>query len=146
VLDRTKVAPVEGMAHGGYTLVDASDGQPKVILMASGSEVSLCLDARDRLEADGVPTRVVSMPCLDWFESQDQDYRDVVLPPTVKARVSVEAGLAISWYRLLGDAGEAVSIEHFGASADGATLFREFGVTAEAVAAAARRSLAQVKG
>jgi transketolase len=93
-----------------------------------------------------VPTRVVSMPCLDWFESQDQDYRDVVLPPTVKARVSVEAGLAISWYRLLGDAGEAVSIEHFGASADGATLFREFGVTAEAVAAAARRSLAQVKG
>jgi transketolase len=146
ILDGTREKAAEGVSRGGYVLAEASTGNPEVLLIGTGSELQLAVAAREALEADGVPTRVVSMPCLDWFESQDQDYRDVVLPPTVKARVSVEAGLAISWYRLLGDAGEAVSIEHFGASADGATLFREFGVTAEAVAAAARRSLAQVKG
>jgi transketolase len=146
ILDGTREKAAEGVCRGGYVLAEASTGNPEVLLIGTGSELQLAVAAREALEADGVPTRVVSMPCLDWFESQDQDYRDVVLPPTVKARVSVEAGLAISWYRLLGDAGEAVSIEHFGASADGATLFREFGVTAEAVAAAARRSLAQVKG
>jgi len=146
ILDGTREKAAEGVSRGGYVLAEASTGNPEVLLIGTGSELQLAVAAREALEADGVPTRVVSMPCLDWFESQDQDYRDVVLPPTVKARVSVEAGLAISWYRLLGDAGEAVSIEHFGASADGATLFREFGVTAEAVAAAARRSIAQVKG
>ena len=146
ILDGTREKAAEGISRGGYVLAEASTGNPEVLLIGTGSELQLAVAAREALEADGVPTRVVSMPCLDWFESQDQDYRDVVLPPTVKARVSVEAGLAVSWYRLLGDAGEAVSIEHFGASADGATLFREFGVTAEAVAAAARRSLAQVKG
>jgi len=146
ILDGTREKAAEGVSRGGYVLAEASTGNPEVLLIGTGSELQLAVAAREALEADGVPTRVVSMPCLDWFESQDQDYRDVVLPPTVKARVSVEAGLAISWYRLLGDVGEAVSIEHFGASADGATLFREFGVTAEAVAAAARRSLAQVKG
>jgi transketolase len=146
ILDGTREKAAEGVSRGGYVLAEASTGNPEVLLIGTGSELQLAVAAREALEADGVPTRVVSMPCLDWFESQDQDYRDVVLPPTVKARVSVEAGLAISWYRLLGDAGEAVSIEHFGASADGATLFRQFGVTAEAVAAAARRSLAQVKG
>src|ERR1700682_2980580 len=146
ILDGTREKAAEGVSRGGYVLAEASTGNPEGLLIGTGSELQLAVAAREALEADGVPTRVVSMPCLDWFESQDQDYRDVVLPPTVKARVSVEAGLAISWYRLLGDAGEAVSIEHFGASADGATLFREFGVTAEAVAAAARRSLAQVKG
>jgi transketolase len=146
ILDGTREKAAGGVSRGGYVLAEASTGNPEVLLIGTGSELQLAVAAREALEADGVPTRVVSMPCLDWFESQDQDYRDVVLPPTVKARVSVEAGLAISWYRLLGDAGEAVSIEHFGASADGATLFREFGVTAEAVAAAARRSLAQVKG
>ncbi len=146
ILDGTREKAAGGVSRGGYVLAEASTGNPEVLLIGTGSELQLAVAAREALEADGVPTRVVSMPCLDWFESQDQDYRDVVLPPTVKARVSVEAGLAISWYRLLGDAGEAVSIEHFGASADGATLFREFGVTAEAVAPAARRSLAQVKG
>jgi transketolase len=143
ILDGTREKAAEGVSRGGYVLAEASTGNPEVLLIGTGSELQLAVAAREALEADGVPTRVVSMPCLDWFESQDQDYRDVVLPPTVKARVSVEAGLAISWYRPLGDAGEAVSIEHFGASADGATLFRELGVTAEAVAAAARRSLAQ---
>jgi transketolase len=146
ILEGTREKAAEGVSRGGYVLVEASTGSPEVVLIGTGSELQLAVAAREALEADGVPTRVVSMPCLDWFESQDQDYRDVVLPPTVKARVSVEAGLGISWYRLLGDAGEAVSLEHFGASADGPTLFREFGITTEAVTAAARRSLAQVKG
>jgi transketolase len=146
VLDGTREKAAEGVSRGGYVLAEASNGSPEVLLIGTGSELQFAVAAREALEADGVPTRVVSMPCLDWFESQEKDYRDVVLPPTVKARVSVEAGLGISWYRLLGDAGEAVSIEHFGASADGPTLFREFGVTAEAVTAAARRSLAKVKG
>jgi transketolase len=146
VLDGTREKAAEGVSRGGYVLAEASTGSPEVLLIGTGSELQFAVAAREALEADGVPTRVVSMPCLDWFESQDQDYRDAVLPPTVRARVSVEAGLGISWYRLLGDAGEAVSIEHFGASADGPTLFREFGVTAEAVTAAAWRSLARVKG
>jgi transketolase len=146
ILDGTREKAAEGVSRGGYVLVEASTGSPEVVLIGTGSELQLAVAAREALEADGVPTRVVSMPCLDWFEAQDQAYRDRVLPPTVKARVSVEAGLAISWYRLLGDAGEAVSLEHFGASADGPTLFREFGITTEAVTAAARRSLAQVKG
>jgi len=146
ILDGTREMAAEGVSRGGYVLAEASTGRPEVLLIGTGSELQLAVAAREALEADGVPTRVVSMPCLDWFESQDQDYRDAVLPPTVKVRVSVEAGLGISWYRLLGDAGEAVSLEHFGASADGPTLFREFGITTEAVTAAARRSLAQVKG
>jgi transketolase len=146
ILDGTREKAAEGVSRGGYVLAEASTGNPEVLLIGTGSELQLAVAAREALEADGVPTRVVSMPCLDWFESQDKDFRDLVLPPTVKARVSVEAGLAISWYRLLGDAGEAVSLEHFGASADGPTLFREFGITTEAVTAAARRSLAQVKG
>jgi transketolase len=146
ILAGTREKAAEGVSRGGYILADASNGNPEIVLIGTGSELQLAVAAREALEADGVPTRVVSMPCLDWFESQDQDYRDLVVPPLVKARVSVEAGLAISWYRLLGDAGEAVSLEHFGASADGPTLFREFGITTEAVTAAARRSLAQVKG
>lgn len=146
ILEGTREKAAEGVSRGGYVLVEASTGTPEIVLIGTGSELQLAVAAREALEADGVPTRVVSMPCLDWFEAQDQAYRESVLPPTVKARVSVEAGLAISWYRLLGDAGEAVSLEHFGASADGPTLFREFGITTEAVTAAARRSLATVKG
>jgi transketolase len=146
ILEGTREKAAEGVTRGGYVLAEASTGTPEIVLIGTGSELQLAVAAREALETDGVPTRVVSMPCLDWFEAQDQDYRESVLPPTVKARVSVEAGLAISWYRLLGDAGEAVSLEHFGASADGPTLFREFGITTEAVTAAARRSLATVKG
>jgi len=146
ILDGTREKAAEGVSRGGYVLAEASTGHPEVLVIGTGSELQLAVAAREALEADGVPTRVVSMPCLDWFEAQDQAYRESVLPPTVKARVSVEAGLAISWYRLLGDAGEAVSLERFGASADGPTLFREFGITTEAVTAAARRSLATVKG
>ncbi|WKN55336.1 transketolase [Rhodococcus opacus] len=135
----------EGVSRGGYILADASTGAPQVVLIGTGSELQLAVAARETLEADGIPTRVVSMPCVEWFDTQDQAYRDGVLPPTVKARVSVEAGIAMPWHRFVGDAGEIVSIEHFGASADYKTLFREFGFTAEAVTAAAQRSLARVK-
>ncbi|MEU6643008.1 transketolase [Saccharomonospora sp. NPDC046836] len=131
----------EGVARGGYVLAEASSGSPEVVLIATGSEVQLAVEARKTLEAEGVATSVVSMPCVEWFDQQDQSYRDAVIPPTVKARVAVEAGIAQPWYRFVGDGGEIVSIEHFGASADFKTLFREFGFTAEAVVAAARRSL-----
>ncbi|SDE63325.1 transketolase [Rhodococcus tukisamuensis] len=146
VLEGTKDKAVDGVARGAYVLAEASTGTPQVILLASGSELYLAVEAREALEAEGIGTRVVSVPCLDWFEEQDQAYRDEVLPPAVRARVSVEAGIAMPWWRILGDAGEAVSIEHFGASADHKTLFREFGFTAENVTAAARRTLDRVKG
>jgi transketolase len=131
----------EGVARGGYVLAEASGGEPRLILIGTGSELQIAVEAREVLEGEGIPTRVVSMPCMDWFSDQDQAYRDSVLPPAVKARVSVEAGIAMPWYRWVGDAGEIVSIEHYGASADYQTLFREFGFTTEHVVAAARTSL-----
>jgi transketolase len=131
----------EGVARGGYVLNDASSGEPEVVIIATGSELQVAVEARKVLESEGVPTRVVSMPCVEWFDAQDSEYRESVLPAAVKARVSVEAGIAQPWHRFVGDAGETVSIEHFGASADYKTLFREFGFTTEAVVAAARRSL-----
>ncbi len=130
--------------RGGYVLAEASDA-PQMILIATGSEVSVALDARDSLEADGVPTRVVSMPCVEWFEEQDESYRESVLPSAVKARVSVEAGIAQGWHRYVGDHGASVSIEHFGASADYKTLFSKFGITAENVVATARTVLTRVE-
>lgn len=130
--------------RGGYVLAEASDA-PQMILIATGSEVSVALDARDSLEADGVPTRVVSMPCVEWFEEQDESYRESVLPSAVKARVSVEAGIAQGWDRYVGDHGASVSIEHFGASADYKTLFSKFGITAENVVATARTVLTRVE-
>ncbi|MDT4987650.1 MAG: transketolase [Micromonosporaceae bacterium] len=144
IIDRTTYAPAEQTARGGYVLADASDAQPKVILMASGSEVPLILAARERLEADGVPTRVVSMPCQEWFRAQDQSYRQRVLPPDVRARVSVEAGIAMSWRDLVGDDGECVSLEHYGASAPYTVLFEQFGFTPDRVVAAARAALSRV--
>ncbi|HEV2639348.1 MAG TPA: transketolase [Actinocrinis sp.] len=134
----------EGVKRGGYVLAEADGGAPQVILIGTGSEVQLAVAARESLQAAGVPTRVVSMPCTEWFDAQDAGYRESVLPKGVKARVTVEAGIAQSWYRYLGDHGRAVSLEHYGASADAGTLFREFGITAEAVEAAARASLADV--
>ncbi|MEU5843965.1 transketolase [Rhodococcus sp. NPDC047139] len=146
VLEGTREKAAEGVARGAYVLAEASSGTPEVVILATGSEVQLAVAARETLEADGVPTRVVSVPVLDRFLEQDQAYRDEILPPSVRARVSVEAGLAMPWYRLIGDAGEPVSLEHYGASADYKTLYREFGITAEAVVDAARRSLTRVKG
>ncbi|HLK42483.1 MAG TPA: transketolase [Thermoleophilia bacterium] len=135
----------QGVKRGGYVLAEASGGAPKVILIATGSEVQLAVAAREKLEESGIPTRVVSMPCVEWFDAQDAEYRESVLPKAVKARVSVEAGVAQPWYRFVGDAGRTVSLEHYGASADYKTIFREFGITAEAVEAAARESLAAVQ-
>ena len=135
----------EGVSKGGYVLVEASGGTPELVLIGTGSELQIAVEAAKVLEADGVPTRVVSMPCVEWFEAQDKSYKDGVIPPSVKARVAVEAGIAQSWYRYVGDAGEIVSIEHFGASADYQTLFKEFGFTTENVVAAARTSLRHVK-
>ncbi|MGP3970823.1 transketolase [Streptomyces sp. 6N223] len=131
----------EDTALGGYVHTEAEGGAPRVILIATGSEVQIALAARDALQADGVPTRVVSVPCVEWFEEQDRAYRDRVLPPAVRARVAVEAAVGMTWHRYVGDAGRVVSLEHFGASADAKTLYREFGLTPEAVAQAARESL-----
>ncbi|PWI43513.1 transketolase [Streptomyces sp. ICBB 8177] len=135
-------APDPLAAKGGYVRAEAEGGQPQVIVIATGSEVEIALAARDTLQADGVPTRVVSMPSVEWFEEQDQAYRDHVLPPNVKARVAVEAGVGLTWHRFVGDAGRIVSLEHFGASADYKVLYREFGLTPEAVVGAARESIA----
>lgn len=141
----------ENAAKGGYVLFEAEgpdggDAAPQVVLIGTGSEVQLAVAAREQLQAEGVATRVVSMPSVEWFEQQDRAYRDSVLPPAVKARVAVEAGIGLTWHRYVGDAGRIVSLEHFGASADAKVLFREFGFTPDAVAAAARDSLAASTG
>jgi transketolase len=137
-------ADASKVARGGYVLQDASDGQPAVLLIATGSEVELAVKAREILEGDGIPARVVSMPCVEWFHAQDDAYRQTVLPPSVKARVAVEAGIGLGWREFVGEWGEVVSLEHFGASAPYKTLFSQFGLTAERVAAAAKGSLARV--
>jgi transketolase len=137
-------AGAENTAKGAYTLLEASNSKPEVILIATGSEVEIAVSARQQLEAQGVATRVVSAPCLEWFDEQSAEYREQVLPASVKARVSVEAGLALGWNKYVGANGRSVSIEHFGASADAKTLYREFGMTAEAVVAAAKESIASL--
>ncbi|MFE5191269.1 transketolase [Streptomyces sp. NPDC056628] len=137
--------PNEDTVRGGYVMFEAEGGEPEVILIATGSEVHVAVEARERLQADGVPTRVVSMPSVEWFEEQDQGYRDSVLPPSVRARVAVEAGVGLTWHKYVGDAGRIVSLEHFGASADGKVLFQEYGFTAENVAAVARESLSAAR-
>ena len=138
--------PNPDAARGGYVLAEASTGTPDVVLIATGSEVQLAVSAREALEAEGTPTRVVSMPSVEWFEEQPRAYRESVLPPSVRARVAVEAGIGLTWHRYVGDAGRIVSLEHFGASADAETLFAEFGFTADHVTAAARESLAAARG
>ena len=140
--DRSEYAGAENVAKGGYVMKDASTGEPKVILIATGSEVQYAAEAQKRLEAAGTPTRLVSMPSVEWFDEQDEEYKESVLPSSVTARVTVEAGIAMPWYRFLGAHGRAVSLEHYGASADAKTLFREYGFTPEAVVEAAEESLA----
>ncbi len=143
VLDRSAgFASAEGTARGGYVLADAAGSRPEVILIATGSELQLAVAARQLLADDGIKARVVSMPCVEWFLEQDVSYRDQVLPPDIRARVSVEAGLALGWRQFVGDAGRSISLEHFGASADYKKLYAEFGITADSVAEAARDSLA----
>ncbi len=142
----TEFASADGVAQGGYVLAEAvADGAvvtAQVILVATGSEVQLAVAAREALAAEGIAARVVSMPCVEWFNAQPVEYREQVLPKAVKARVSVEAGLALGWREIVGDAGRSISLEHFGASADYKVLFNEFGITADAVTAAAKDSLA----
>jgi transketolase len=131
----------EGVARGGYVLLDVDGGLPDVVLIGTGSELQHAVEARTRLAEQGIRARVVSLPCREWFDDQDQTYRDSVIPPSVRARVSVEAGVAQGWREIVGEAGRIVSIEHFGASADHSTLFREFGFTPEAVVLAAEDSI-----
>ncbi|MEY5004880.1 MAG: hypothetical protein RLZZ594_910, partial [Actinomycetota bacterium] len=135
-------AGAENTSKGAYTLLEAANGKPEVILIATGSEVEIAVAARLQLEAKGVATRVVSAPCLEWFDEQSAAYREQVLPAGVKAKVSVEAGVSLGWNKYVGPFGKSVSIEHFGASADPKTLYREFGMTAEAVVSAAQASIA----
>ena len=138
--------PDPDAARGGYVRFEAEGGAPQVVLIATGSEVHVAAGAREQLQGAGVPTRVVSMPSVEWFEEQPRSYRDSVLPPSVKARVAVEAGIGLTWHRFVGDAGRIVSLEHFGASADAKTLFAEYGFTPENVVAAARESLTAARG
>ena len=138
------LAAADGVARGAYVLAEAASGTPDVILLATGSEVQIALAAREQLAAAGVGARVVSVPCREWFDEQDAAYRESVLPAGVRARVSVEAAVAQGWRELVGDAGRCVSLEHFGASADYERLYAEFGLTPEAVVAAAQASIADV--
>ncbi len=141
VFDRGELGSADGVARGAYVLAEASGGSPEVILMGTGSEVQIAVAARERLEADGVPTRVVSVPCVEWFAEQDQAYKDEVLPPSVRPRVSVEAGVPLGWREFVGDAGRIVGLTHYGASAAYSVLYEKFGLTDEAVVAAARESI-----
>lgn len=144
IIDRDTHASADGVAKGAYVVIDGGESgkeTPEVILIATGSEVSIALEARLTLEKAGTRTRVVSMPCREWFEEQGKAYQNRVLPPSVEARVSIEAGVAMGWHDLVGDSGRIISIEHFGASADAGTLFREFGFTPAAVVKAAKDSL-----
>ncbi|MBC7724471.1 MAG: transketolase [Burkholderiaceae bacterium] len=135
-------ASASHVARGAYVLAEAPNGTPDVILIATGSEVQFAVEARTALAADGINARVVSAPSLEWFAAQDADYRESVLPAGIRARVSVEAGISLGWREWVGDAGRSVSIEHFGASADYETLYREFGMTTEHVVAAAKDTIA----
>jgi transketolase len=142
--DRSVLGSAEGTAKGGYVLAEASSGIPAVIIIGTGSEVQIALAARDQLEAQGTPTRVVSMPCWEWFNAQEDSYRQTVLPPGIKARVSVEAGVAMGWREFVGEHGEIVSLDHYGASAPYTVLYEQYGFTAERVAAAAQSTLSKV--
>jgi transketolase len=140
VLDRTKFGSVAGVARGAYILKEASKS-PQLILMATGSEVALALQSAQVLEESGVPTRVVSIPCFEWFNQQDQAYKDEVLPPSVQARISIEAGIAQGWRDYVGDHGTSISLEHYGASAGASVLFQEFGFNVDNVVATAKKLL-----
>ncbi len=146
VIDRTRFASAEGLLRGGYVLAEAGGGAPRLLLLATGSEVGLCLAAREQLEAAGTPTRVVSLPCLERFARQDAAYRDAVLPPAVRARLAVEVASPAPWYRWVGTEGAVLGIERFGASAPYERILQEFGFTPENVAARSRAVLARVAG
>jgi transketolase len=139
--DRVIFAPAAGVSRGAYVMADGTD----VILIGSGSEVQIAVAARELLAADGISARVVSMPCAEWFTEQDASYQEEVLPAAMRARVSVEAGITPPWKIFVGDAGESVGVDHYGASAAAAVIYEKFGITAEAVAAAAKSSIAKAR-
>ncbi|HEY6109687.1 MAG TPA: transketolase C-terminal domain-containing protein, partial [Gemmatimonadales bacterium] len=141
VLDRTTLAPAAGTARGGYVLIDPAEGPPELILIATGSEVSLALDAQRQLAGNGIRARVVSMPSWELFEAQTPEYRDTVLPPGVHARVSVEAGSPFGWERYVGPAGAIIGVDRFGASAPGPEVMARYGFTVEHIVAVARAQL-----
>jgi transketolase len=141
VLDRTLLASANGLAQGAYILAEAGGSPPEVILIATGSEVPLALEAHARLAGDGIRSRVVSMPCWELFERQPDSYRKAVLPPSVRARVSIEAAAPFGWERYVGLDGAMISVADFGASAPGPVVMREFGFTSEHVIEAAKRVL-----
>jgi transketolase len=130
------------VAKGAYILAEAPGGTPDVIFLSTGSEVQIAIEAREKLKADGINARVVSVPCQEWFAEQSAEYRESVLPRGITARVSIEAGIALTWAPYLGDAGRSVSIEHYGASADYKTLYEKFGLTSDHAVAAAKESIA----
>jgi transketolase len=139
VLDRTECEPASGTAKGAYILKDAQN--PQAVLIATGSEVSLAIDVQSALASEGIAVRVVSAPCLEWFSEQDQSYKDKVLPPSIKLKVSIEVGIAQGWHQLIGDSGIAISLEHYGASADAKRLFKEFGFSVEAIVSKIKAAL-----
>jgi transketolase len=141
-LDRSTLAPSAGTAKGAYVLAVCAAGPPKLILVATGSEVSIALEAHHQLTLEGVASRVVSMPCWDLFQAQPQSYKDTVLPPGVKARVSVEAGSPLGWERFVGLEGAIIGLNRFGASAPGETVMRELGFTPENIVIVAKSVLA----
>lgn len=133
------------LSKGGYTYSDSSKPIPDLILIATGSEVQFAVEAKSQLESAGIATRVVSMPCVEWFQEQPKDYRDSVLPPSVKARVSIEAGLTSGWREIVGDSGVSIGINQYGASADYKTLFKEFGITTENLVSTAKQLIGAAK-
>jgi transketolase len=144
-VDRTKYAAASGLAKGAYVLADAEGGKPDVILMGTGSEVSLCLEAHEHLTSEGIKSRVVSMPSWEIFEHQPAEYRDTVLPPAVKARVSVELGSTLGWRQYVGTAGRTIGMKTFGASAPLQELQKKFGFRREDVVAAAKETIAAAR-
>jgi transketolase len=144
ILDRSVFASAEGVAKGGYVLADAGSGKPEAIIIATGSEVSIAVKAREMLEEQGTPTRVVSMPCVEWFLAQEPSYQQTVLPPDVKVRASVEAAVTMGWREFVGDHGEMLGLDHYGASAPAAILYEQFGLTPDRVVAAVRSSISKV--
>jgi transketolase len=132
-LDRNQLAPAEGLRQGAYILADPPREKPRLILLASGSEVSLILAAAQELQAKHIPVRLVSMPSWELFEAQTQEYRDSVLPPSIQARLAVEAGVSQGWHRYVGDRGDVISVDRFGASAPGPVVLREYGFSTENV-------------
>ena len=144
VIDREVFASAEGVTKGAYVVSD-SQITPDVILIANGSEVAVALGAQEILKNEGINARVVSAPCLEWFEENDESYKESVLPKNIRARVSVEAGVTAGWREYVGDAGVSVGLDHFGASAAAGVLFKEFGFTPEAVASAAKNSIERAK-